>query len=380
MHWLSALCAAVSVASAVGSKGCGERAPAIGTQRVQVNDPIIGVIERSYELYIPGNYDEYQQTAVVIDFHGYYDTGQLQAEQSGIKEIADRYNFMAVWPNGLDDTIWEGQDAYSWNAVGTVESPGPFGDTCKWPAADQWNGYACHKSCQPSRGCRNSNGFRANGCDCSTCADDLLFVSNLLDDLESKLCVDVSRIFVAGMSNGAMMTYGLAQSKLASRIAAISPVAGSPLLGFGALPSVPMPIMEIHGSKDSIIPANLSGSYQGEVGPNNSTVSSDGFYYEQVYLTMDRYAEANGCRGELSVHYPTRFDGDTDLWCVTYEACSKNTVRCSFTGGHTWPFGNGIDNREKYALLIWEFFTAASKMKEGATGNHTQPTAARSEQ
>ena len=43
------------------------------------------------------------------DFHGYYDTGQLQAEQSGIKEIADRYNFMAVWPNGLDDTIWEGQ-------------------------------------------------------------------------------------------------------------------------------------------------------------------------------------------------------------------------------------------------------------------------------
>lgn len=171
------------------------------------------------------------------------------------------------------------------------------------------------------------------------------------------------------MSNGAMMVYGIAQSSLASRIAAISPVAGSPLLGFGKSPAVAMPIMEIHGSRDDIIPANLTESYRGEIGPNNSTVSSDGFYYEQVYLTMGRYTEFNGCRGEVE-HYPTRFDGDTDLYCVMPggSTCAGGNivVRCSHRLGHTWPFGNGAANREKYALLTWEFFSSVSKAKEAA--------------
>jgi poly(3-hydroxybutyrate) depolymerase len=55
---------------------------------------------------LPHSYDSFQQTAVVIDFHGYYDTGSDQAEQSGIRLVADEYNFIAVWPNGLDDTVW----------------------------------------------------------------------------------------------------------------------------------------------------------------------------------------------------------------------------------------------------------------------------------
>jgi hypothetical protein len=50
-------------------------------------------------------------------------------------------------------------------------------------------------------------------------------------------------------------SYSLAQSRLASKFAAIAPVSGSPLLGFGTTPAVPMPILELHGSKDDIIPA-----------------------------------------------------------------------------------------------------------------------------
>jgi poly(3-hydroxybutyrate) depolymerase len=34
---------------------------------------------------------------VVIDFHGYYDTGSNQEEESGVKAIADASNFIAVW-------------------------------------------------------------------------------------------------------------------------------------------------------------------------------------------------------------------------------------------------------------------------------------------
>ena len=70
-------------------------------------------------------------------------------------------------------------------------------------------------------------------CDCATCADDVLFVEMLLNELERTLCVDTTRVFLTGMSNGAMMVYQLAQSRIASRFAAVVPVSGSPLLGFG---------------------------------------------------------------------------------------------------------------------------------------------------
>ena len=85
----------------------------------------------------------------------------------GIKAIADEYNFIAVWPNGLDDTVVAGFDAFSWNAVGTVNSPGPLGDTCKWEQQGTPNGYPCHTSCQSTRGCRTDR--RSSTCDCSTC-------------------------------------------------------------------------------------------------------------------------------------------------------------------------------------------------------------------
>ena len=51
--------------------------------------------------------------------------------------------------------------------------------------------------------CRNNN--RAAGCDCSTCADDVGFVAALLDKVEADLCVDPNRVYLTGMSNGAMM-------------------------------------------------------------------------------------------------------------------------------------------------------------------------------
>lgn len=35
-----------------GSRGCGLRAPSNGEQTVEVNDPVIGRIDRSYELYV----------------------------------------------------------------------------------------------------------------------------------------------------------------------------------------------------------------------------------------------------------------------------------------------------------------------------------------
>ena len=65
----------------------------------------------------------------------------------------------------------------------------------------------------------------------------------MLDKLETELCIDTAKVFLTGMSNGAMMVYELAthSAAVANRFAAIAPVAGSPLLGYGKVPPSWMP-------------------------------------------------------------------------------------------------------------------------------------------
>eukprot|EP00729_Bicosta_minor_P002541 gene2541-29919_t len=274
----------------------------------------------------------FQPIPLIIDYHGYSQTAEGQSEESGWKAIADTYNFAVVWPGGLDDTIGKlfGTDtqATSWNGVGTTTSPGPKGPTCKWMQDDD-NGYPCHATCHESRGCRNL--LKANGCDCTSCAND---------------GINLDRIHLTGFSNGGMMVYSLATEHpvVAKRIASVVTYGSSPLLGFVGRPLLPMALMDIHGAADDIIPANRS---QGEPGgPEGATVSSDGFYYAETDEVMKVWADANACSGEPQQYF-TKFDGDTELWCVHPHGanCVHAVVRCSHSLGHTYPFGKSNAQR-----------------------------------
>ena len=55
--------------------------------------------------------------------------------------------------------------------------------------------------------------------------DDVGFISALIDHLAKKYNIDRKRVYITGMSNGAIMSYRLA-CELADKIAAIAPVAG----------------------------------------------------------------------------------------------------------------------------------------------------------
>ena len=354
MLGLAGVVAAAAAAPSAGrdldanTPGCGTDPPWNGWQTLSVPDPLAGRIDRQFMLYVPPNYDSFASTPLVLDYHGYSNQAERHADESGIQEAADEFNFIAVFPQGLDDTEQGNQQAYSWNSVGTVESPGPQGDTCRW--ADSWGGYACHTSCRPTRGCY-SNQYAA-GCDCSTCADDVLFTELMINWLEDELCIDLRRIHVTGFSNGGMMSYQLAQSRLGLRIASIAPLCGSPLHGFNVRPARPMAVMSIQGSSDSIIPANCTGS---SCGPGGSTVSSDGFYYAPIGQVTDVWGTANDCVGEGRL-YPTRYEGQGSFWCMASEGTCRAggpVVRCAFQGGHTWPFATTV----QWARTIWEFFS-----------------------
>ncbi len=85
--------------------------------------------------------------------------------------------------------------------------------------------------------------------------NDVQFVAALLEYVESELCVDTSRVYAAGVSNGGSMATLLA-CELSSRFAAFASIAG----GYSALPPCeptnPVSVIEVHGTADTVVPYN----------------------------------------------------------------------------------------------------------------------------
>lgn len=132
------------------------------------------------------------------------------------------------------------------------------------------------------------------------------------------------------------MTYQLGVD-LSNRLAAIAPQFGSFHRGFNLAPSVGVPVIDLHGTKDTTVPANVS-------------LSGDGYYYTPTHEIFNGnsystgWKAANGCKGG-SRHYSTKYDGVKKLWCVLEGDCSGgDVVRCAYDGGHNWFNGGGRDN------------------------------------
>ena len=117
---------------------------------------------------------------------------------------------------GLDDAVPGGGD------MGTGWNVGTAGDeqTCvnDEVTAD------CYASCWEQGKC--------GSCNWSGCYDERLFVYSIIQAISSVLCIDHSRVYVTGESNGGMLAHYLVQS-LPGTFAAVAPWYGLPLLGYG---------------------------------------------------------------------------------------------------------------------------------------------------
>ena len=193
--------------------------------------------------------------------------------------------------------------------------------------------------------------------------DDVGFLSALLDKLIKEKGADPQRIYVTGMSNGALMANCLA-CESSDRIAAAAPVAGSlsvRLSGYCA-PKVPVPILMINGDQDPLVP------YQG--GDIKFLWAKRGKVLP-VQQAAEEWAMKNGCDlGRVKVtELPDRDPNDgTTVTRTFYGAENPEGEVLLYTvhgGGHTWPMGHpylterlvGKVSHEIDACdLIWEFF------------------------
>jgi polyhydroxybutyrate depolymerase len=82
--------------------------------------------------------------------------------------------------------------------------------------------------------------------------DDVGFIGAIIDTLVSSGRADAARVYVTGMSNGAMMAHRLGR-ELSTRIAAIGPVVGA-VFGDEPPPQSPMPAFIVVGAEDQTVP------------------------------------------------------------------------------------------------------------------------------
>jgi len=268
---------------------------------------ISGGMERKYILHIPTGYDGSGALPLVVVFHGGGMPAEAMLQATQMNDKADQENFMVAYPQGssADNGI------LTWN---THLFPYP-----------------------------------------GITADDDTFVRDLLSQLESQLNVDTKRIYAAGFSNGAMMTYRLA-AEFPDIFAAVAIAEGTIGLRqpdgvtWATIPDPvgPIPLLIMHGYQDPTI------RYDGGQGTS--------MFARSVDDAIQFWTASNADNCTDTPNLPA-WPSTANIQTADFTACAAGSeveLIGVGTGTHQWPT---LDNNAQFAGTdaAWEFFSRHSK-------------------
>ena len=263
--------------------GCGKQPPIRpGTSANEIL--LSGRTLRTYRLHLPTAYNAHRAYPLVLSFHGHGQTALMQELQTHMSTLADQNNFIVVYPQG------------------TIGADGHTG----------WN-----------TGPRNYPHV-----------NDVAFVADLLNHIESTLCINSKQVYAGGFSNGGGFTNVLA-CEMSNRFAAVAIVSGGmhPVAG-GCHPARAVPLLEIYGTSDHVVP------YAGN--PRNDNEPS-------ISQWLTGWAQLDSCAGTPTIT-PWQRGVREEIW----HACKSNSEIVSYQiagGRHDWPT-KGLDA----STIIWNFF------------------------
>ena len=255
-------------------------------------------LNRTYTVYLPASYTPGDKLPLLLSLHGLTQTGNIMMQFTGFNTYADLYDFIVVYPDGINN---------SWNV-----------------------------------------GF-AGG----STANDVGFLSALIDTLNAQYGIDLNRVYSTGFSNGGFMSYRLA-CELTDRIAAIAPVAGTMTdEAWGSCqPSRNIPVMHIHGTSDFVV------FYNG------------GFGNKSVEQVLELWRGFSNCPADaVIIDLPDLVPEGSTVQTHTWAPCDDSVEVVHYkviNGGHTWPgsvgtTGIGNTNRDIIASdEIWKFVSRFS--------------------
>jgi polyhydroxybutyrate depolymerase len=282
-------------------------------------DIFLNGFRRTYLAHVPAGYRPGNALPLVVVIHGAFDTAQGMERVSGFSRLADRENFVVLYPNGM----------------------GILGFLQHWNA-----GHCCGKAAEDR-------------------LDDVGFVAAAIKDVCARLTIDRDRIFMTGFSNGGMLVYRFAAER-GDLLTAAAPLAAS--MGGKASadtpewrisePVRPIPLLIMHGGSDDDV------RYEGGVSLHRGGTRS----YLPVEECVAFWVRYNGCNPQ-----PTRrhlYGGRVlhTLWSDFQKNADVALYRID-GWGHVWPGGNltadlaADDPLRDFdaAEIIWEFFKTKSR-------------------
>ncbi|MGA9716497.1 MAG: PHB depolymerase family esterase [Aeromicrobium sp.] len=235
---------------------------------------------RSYLLHVPPGYDATQRTSVVAMFHGLGGTPAKILAASGMNSLADREGFIVVAPLARG-------------------------------AISQWD-------------------FRTPPGDVRS---DAHFTRALVAEVRSRGCIDGSRIYAAGFSNGSALVLALA-CDAESPFAAYGAVSG-PYMAPDCARAKPASIAYFHGMRDKRVPYEGAETVIGPMPSVDDTVAQ--------WVAHDRCPAVGATTTAIGALRHLSWRG-----CADGSAISVHVLRDE---GHRWP-GSQIDA----SSVMWEFF------------------------
>jgi polyhydroxybutyrate depolymerase len=265
--------------------------------------------ERSYVVETPALAGEDgRRLPVVIVLHGGGGDAGNAARMTGFSARAATEGFIVIYPNGTARRF--SGEHFTWNA----------GHCC---------GYAMRRN-----------------------VDDVGFIRRLIDIAVARDNADPDRVYVTGMSNGALMAHRVG-IELSRRVAAIAPVAGG-LFGDERAPAAPVSALMINGALDQSIPL--------EGGPTRGRFSAswDGAPLQPGAYQEEFWAKADGCDAAAIEERRAASLLLRRYRCPDGREVARYIIE---DGGHSWPGGergSRIGDPPSAALnasdAIWAFF------------------------
>ncbi|MGB5630104.1 MAG: PHB depolymerase family esterase [Woeseiaceae bacterium] len=283
---------------------------------------------REYFVFLPSSYDGEKVHPVAIFLHGYGGTATgTEAEVTrGLNQYAEEYGYVMVYPQGtwfmasVDGA--EPWEVTSWNHISGAFDKGPEGPLCT-PDRDK-------VPCPPECGV-------CGECAWTSCNDDVGFLRALAGAVTTAYAVDAGRLYVSGFSNGAMMANRIA-CEASELFAAVALVGGRLERGFECTPSRRLPLLQINGGADTVVP------------PDGS-VSSGGWFFASTASVTRHWIEGEACGVEPADWSTPIVEGENVECTIACGDTAHPAVDCVWQeGDHRWPGTEGIRGSNGYCV------------------------------
>ena len=269
-------------------------------------------VTRTFALHVPATFQK-STSALVIVLHGSNGDALKIEGNTGFTTLADQVGFAVAYPDGLADTTGQTDWAYFFNDY----------------------------------------------------ADDVSFLRQLINLLQSNVAPDPKKIYVTGFSAGALMSHrmGVQASDL---VAAIGSVEGTLFSTSDPQPVPaavgPVSVIELHGDQDNVVhycgsttDASQEQTFNYWIGSTANSCSSvdttSALCDAQGNITAVAEKDATSCRGNTEVKFYKLIGGDHEWYSVPMNVSGQVPYNPDFDSS------TGIITTN----VIWNFFASHPK-------------------